>query len=188
MLKGRQCRIRPATPEDTDTLADWWSDGAVMEHAGFPDGLTVDRHKMRTGLQRQEEAPDAPSRLYILENSNKEPIGEMNHEIDKDVAEIGIKICEPASQNKGIGKDALKTFIVYLFDERAVETIKLDTMVENTRAQRVYEALGFEKTRVNKDVWTDQKGRKRTSVDYELTKTKYLRHKDFYKSQGDASS
>ncbi len=182
MLKGNNCTIRPATEEDVDVLAGWWTDGAVMEHAGFPEGLKVDREKLRRRLQKQAVAPNASSRVYILEDSQGRPIGEMNHDIDGDTATIGIKICEPSSQNRGIGKDALKTFIVYLFEERGVMRITLDTMIENKRAQRVYESLHFDKLRINKDVWTDQTGRKRTNVEYELRKETYLERVDFYKS------
>lgn len=31
--------IRNAQKEDCEQLAIWWNDGAVMAHAGFPNGL-----------------------------------------------------------------------------------------------------------------------------------------------------
>ena len=31
--------IRNATKEDAPNLGKWWRDGAVMAHAGFPNGL-----------------------------------------------------------------------------------------------------------------------------------------------------
>ena len=34
-----ELRIRNAVPADCRRLADWWNDGAVMAHAGFPNGL-----------------------------------------------------------------------------------------------------------------------------------------------------
>lgn len=31
--------IRSATVDDAKQLNQWWNDGAVMEHAGFPNGI-----------------------------------------------------------------------------------------------------------------------------------------------------
>lgn len=49
------------------------------------------------------------------------------------------------------------------------EKIVLDTNLANTRAQHVYEKLGFKKIRVNIDAWKDQLGRMQSSIDYELS-------------------
>jgi len=48
------------------------------------------------------------------------------------------------------------------------EKIILNTNLKNTRAQHVYEQLGFQKVRVCKDSWTDQVGVLQSFVDYEL--------------------
>ena len=47
--------------------------------------------------------------------------------------------------------------------------IFLDTNLKNTRAQHVYEKLGFRKTAVHHDSWKNQIGELESSVDYELT-------------------
>lgn len=46
--------------------------------------------------------------------------------------------------------------------------ILLDTDLNNTRAQHVYEMLGFQKLRVNRNSWQNQLGVWESSVDYEL--------------------
>ena len=51
--------------------------------------------------------------------------------------------------------------------------IVLDTNLTNTRAQRVYESLGFRKVRTNIDAWKDQLGQLQSSVDYELVETDF---------------
>ncbi len=38
-LKYNDLTIRNATPEDAVILCQWWNDGAVMEHAGFQNGI-----------------------------------------------------------------------------------------------------------------------------------------------------
>ena len=89
------------------------------------------------------------------------------------VAEIGIKICEVDCQNRGLGRIILSMLIRYLFDN-GFEKIVLDTNLNNLRAQHVYEMLGFRKVRTNIDSWTDQLGRKQSSVDYELVERDFV--------------
>ena len=53
-------------------------------------------------------------------------------------------------------------------------------MIENTRAQHVYESIKFDKARINKACWKDQLGNLRTAVEYQLTKDTYLIHTAFH--------
>ena len=52
--------------------------------------------------------------------------------------------------------------------------IVLDTNLTNTRAQHVYESLGFRKVRTNIDSWKDQLGQLQSSVDYELVEQDFV--------------
>lgn len=156
--------LRDATKADAKQLAEWWNDGAVMAHAGFPNGL---------GTTEEEVAEDIGAGALIIEEAGK-PIGEANYRIvDDKVAEIGIKICVFDCQNRGIGKIVLSMLIRYLFDN-GFDKIVLDTNMKNKRAQRVYESLGFRKVRVNIDSWTDQVGKLQSSVDYELVEKDFV--------------
>lgn len=55
-----------------------------------------------------------------------------------------------------------------LFANRGIARITLNIMLENQRAQHVYEKLGFVKTGVRENCWRDQTGKLRTAVDYQL--------------------
>ena len=156
--------LRDATKADAKQLAEWWNDGAVMAHAGFPNGL---------GTTEEEVAEDIGAGALIIEEAGK-PIGEANYRIvDDKVAEIGIKICETDCQNRGLGRIILSMLISWLFAQ-GFEKIVLDTNLTNLRAQHVYESLGFRKLRINYDSWTDQLGNKQSAVDYELTKDNFV--------------
>lgn len=156
--------LRDATKADAKQLAEWWNDGAVMAHAGFPNGL---------GTTEEEVAEDIGTGALIIEEAGK-PIGEANYRmVDDKAAEIGIKICVFDCQNRGIGKIVLSMLIRYLFDN-GFDKIVLDTNMKNKRAQRVYESLGFRKVRVNIDSWTDQVGKLQSSVDYELVEKDFV--------------
>ena len=100
-------------------------------------------------------------------------IGECNYRNAADgAAEIGIKICETDCQNRGVGRKILSMLIAWLF-RNGYSRIVLDTDLTNTRAQHVYESLGFHKMRINIDSWKDQLGRLQSSVDYELAEDEF---------------
>ena len=166
-LKYKEILIRTATVEDAEQLCSWWNDGAVMAHAGFPNGLGTTVEKI---AQQIEENASRHMILYA-----GKPIGEMNYyEVGNGVCEIGIKICDASKQNRGIGKVVLSLFIDALFHEMNYNKIILDTNLNNKRAQHVYEQLGFRRVRINVDAWRDQLGNLQTSVDYELSKGDFV--------------
>ena len=163
-IKYDSLTIRDAVAADAAQLTAWWNDGAVMAHAGFPNGLGTTVEKVIAGLGN--------GRLILIENERL--IGEACYrKVSEGVAEIGIKICETDCQNRGLGRIILCTLISWLF-EQGFEKIVLDTNLTNKRAQHVYESLGFRKLRINYDSWTDQLGNKQSAVDYELTEDNFI--------------
>ena len=156
--------IRNAIESDCQQLSDWWNDGTVMAHAGFPKGLGITTEKIQ---QQLAEDSDETGRRHIILYKDR-PIGEMSYyNRGNSTAEIGIKICEPPYQEKGLGRIILSMFIKELFAMDYTKII-LDTNLKNERAQHVYELLGFQKVRVNIDSWRDQLGQLQSAVDYEL--------------------
>ena len=168
--KWKNLTIRQAEASDAKQLAAWWNDGAVMAHAGFPNGVGTTEVEVIKGLGKGS--------LVIEENHRL--IGECNYrDLGDGVAEIGIKICEPDGQNRGVGRKILSILIGWLF-ENGYSKIILDTNLKNTRAQHVYESLGFRKVRTNVDAWRDQLGQLQSSIDYELIEKdfiSYINHK-----------
>ena len=139
--------IRDAGPKDCAQLAAWWNDGTIMAHAGFPKGLGITA------------------------------VGEMCFYVSEQTKyEIGIKICKPAYQEKGLGRIILSMLIEELF-LRGATLIFLDTDLKNTRAQHVYELLGFKKVAVRPESWKDQLGQLQSTVDYELTSKDFHNYK-----------
>ena len=158
MIQYENLTIRQAEVADAKQITAWWNDGAVMEHAGFPNGL---------GTTEGKVIEELANGLMIIEEKDR-MIGECNYrEVNDGVAEIGIKICETDCQNRGIGRKSLSMLIGWLF-RSGYSKIVLNTNLTNTRAQHVYESLGFRKVRTNIDSWKDQLDRLQSSVDYEL--------------------
>lgn len=169
-LKNDDLVIRHATTDDVQILCNWWSNGKIMAHAGFPNGVYTDADKLSNKIKNET---DATRRLIIEINSIR--VGEMCYSIKDNVSEIGIKICDFSYQEKGYGTKALKMLINYLFIEMKVEKIILDTNLNNTRAQHVYEKIGFKKTAVRINSWKNQLGSLESSVDYELKKDDFFK-------------
>jgi len=170
-IRNGKFRIRNATVQDAKILREWWNDGKVMAHAGFPNGLGISEREIIESLEKD----DSSHRRLIIEFDN-EPIGEMSYGTPQEkTAEIGIKICDADQQNKGHGTEYLKMLMKYIFMTMEYDKIILDTNLKNERAQYVYERLGFRKTGVNFDSWQDQLGEFQSSVEYEMTRTEYMR-------------
>ncbi|MGB4660032.1 MAG: GNAT family N-acetyltransferase [Mobilitalea sp.] len=170
LLKYNYLTIRNATISDSDLLSKWWNDGKVMAHAGFPNGTGQTSKEIAESLQQDT---DDTRRRLILERENT-PIGEMNYKNSGDgIAEIGIKICDFSMQEKGYGRILLSMLIGELFS-MGYKKIVLDTNLNNTRAQHVYETLGFLKIRVNIDSWKNQLGELESSIDYELYENHFI--------------
>lgn len=170
-LQYHNLTIRNVKPADVPVLVKWWNDGAVMAHAGFPNGLHT---TVEAETEQLLQDSDETGRRLIVELDGT-PIGEMCYRnCGNKEAVIGIKICEPTKQEKGLGRILLSMLIHSLFTEYGYEKIVLDTNLKNARAQHVYELLGFRKLRVNIDSWRDQLGVLQSSVDYELTKEDFM--------------
>ncbi|NBI05577.1 GNAT family N-acetyltransferase [Senegalia massiliensis] len=164
-LKNENLVIRQADENDAKILCKWWNDGKIMAHAGFPKGLNIDIDELIDSLSNETNN----TRRLIIEIDNKE-IGEMSYKIVNKIAEIGIKICDFTYQEKGYGTKAIKLLIKYLFEDMKVNKIILDTNLNNTRAQHVYEKIGFKKKGIRIDSWKDQLGVLQSTVDYELNR------------------
>ena len=125
--------IRDAQQKDCAQLAAWWNDGAVMAHAGFPMGLGTTAAQ----IAQQIAADTDTTRRRLMVEYRGIPIGEMCFCVsDNTKYEIGIKICEPLYQEKGLGRVILSMLIGELF-RRGATLIFLDTDLRNTRAQHV---------------------------------------------------
>ena len=164
--------IRNVTSNDAQILCNWWNDGKVMEHAGYPNGLAITTQEIIKDLLKDND--DYHRRLIIEINSI--PVGEMNYRNKgNNIAELGIKICDFEKQEKGYGTKFLKMLIGHLLNEKGYNKIILDTNFKNKRAQHVYKSIGFKQVGVRIDSWENQLGELQSSIDYELIKDDFIK-------------
>ncbi len=159
--------IRNAKVSDIEQFVTWWEDGEVMAHAGFPNGLKVDRDELKLKHIINNASGIEQLRLVVLYKGK--PIGEASYRlVSKQVYDFGIKICDVNYQNLGIGTRAIDLMMTLIINDLKAKRIVLSTTPENARARKVYERLGFIQTDLKEGSWVDQLGNKRSSVHYEL--------------------
>ena len=141
LIKHKKLTIRNAVATDAEQLCNWWNDGEVMAHAGFPSGLNTTAEAVCAELLHDS---DSSHRRHIIEFAGK-AIGEMSYRNQgNETAEIGIKICDFNYQDQGLGTTILSLFVDALFNKYGYKRIILDTSTNNKRAQHVYQQkLGF---------------------------------------------
>ena len=86
--------------------------------------------------------------------------------------EIGIRIADPAMQGRGIGRAALSMLVEELL-RQGKHTLCAEVGMANTRAQHVFELLGFKQTGRHGDDW------KARYMTFELNKDGFINWKDF---------
>ncbi|HWT73511.1 MAG TPA: hypothetical protein VN258_02150 [Mobilitalea sp.] len=74
LLQYNGLLIRNATSNDSELLSQWWNDGKIMAHAGFPNGTGQTPKGITESLLQDT---DDTHRRLIIEN-NGHAIGEIN--------------------------------------------------------------------------------------------------------------
>lgn len=90
--------------------------------------------------------PSPFRRVFAIEALNGDHIGNMMYYNIDDVrgeAELGITIGDRRYWSAGYGRDAVQTFVRYLFTAGNLRRVYLNTLDWNTRAQRSFRAAGF---------------------------------------------
>ncbi len=164
-------RIRSAQEDDAPRLNHWWNDGAVMAHAGFPDGLKQPLSETVEGIRRSL----AGGGWLCMMEADGVPIGECALHVQDGQGMPGSKICETSWQNRGLGPHFISMTMDYYFAQPNLQVVRWDTMLDNLRAQKVYERLpGVKRLAVQENAWRDQRGVWRSAVLYELHKEDWL--------------
>jgi aminoglycoside 6'-N-acetyltransferase len=135
VLRGRVVTLRPVTNEDLPALL------AILEE---PDVALWWR---RSEWERVDES-DADTFTIVVDG---EPSGciQYSEETDPDYHFAAVDIfVGMAAQGRGVGPDAMRTLIAWLFEERGHHRVTVDPAAENARAVHVYEKLGFKRVGV----------------------------------------
>jgi aminoglycoside 6'-N-acetyltransferase len=129
-LEGGLVSLRPVSAADLPALV------AILEEPA------VARWWRRAEWERVDEK-DAVTLVIELTASVVGCI-QYSEETDPDYFSAAVDIfVATAAQGRGVGPDAMRTLIAWLFDVRGHHRLTVDPAAENARAIRVYEKLGF---------------------------------------------
>ncbi|MDD4990070.1 MAG: GNAT family protein [Candidatus Pacebacteria bacterium] len=91
-------------------------------------------------------SPEKGQCFWIIVNGEK--IGQINYnkiDLENKKVELDIIIGNEEKMGKGYGTDALKTLMKYLFDNFDINKILIEARLNNPRAIKAYEKVGFKK-------------------------------------------
>ena len=134
-LSGQRVALRPLSDDDLPEMRRILAEEAVRKWWG-----TFDDERIRREIYGDEYL--APYAIVLGDRT----VGSIQwHEEDEpDYKRAGIDIfVESAFHGTGVAPDALTTLARYLFDERGHHAVDIDPHVENARAIRAYEKIGF---------------------------------------------
>jgi aminoglycoside 6'-N-acetyltransferase len=134
VLTDGRVTLRPLRDEDLDPLVEMVAMPGVAEWWGTPD---------EPGSQKQDFRNDGSA--FAVEVGG-ELAGWLAYteELEPDYKSAGLDIgLFPAFHGDGIGPAALRLACAWLVDERGHHRLTIDPTVENARAIRAYEKVGF---------------------------------------------
>ena len=150
-LEGSLVRLRPVAAADLPPLL------AIL------DEPEVARWWRRAEWERVDELGAV---TFVIEWPDAGAVAgciQYSEETDPDYFSAAVDIfVGTAAQGRGVGPDAMRTLIAWLFDGRGHHRLTVDPAAENARAIHVYEKLGFRPVgvlrryeRVEDGVWRD---------------------------------
>ena len=134
---GRSVVLRPITTDDIEALGEMFAEPAVTPWWPRYDGERIQREYL--------DDPDEGMSAYVIDVEGEVAgLIECFEETDPDYRSASIDVAVVTKwHGKGVGLDALRTLARDLFERRGHHHLTIDPAVENTRAIRAYEKVGF---------------------------------------------
>lgn len=147
MYYGELVRLRALEMEDLDIILEHWNNFEMRQY--LAGALPMSKNAEKQWLERaiiMDPWRDGGIVLAIEDKKTNAFLGTVSFfDISKQHrrAEYGIAIHDPSNFGKGYGTDATRVMLWVGFHILGLNTIFLETMDENRRAQRAYEKAGF---------------------------------------------
>jgi RimJ/RimL family protein N-acetyltransferase len=126
-------RLRPARAEDIPSIM---AMERVPEYRTFVGNWTEDEHRARLA--------SADCRYFVAESGSGELAGfAILRGLASPHRSVRLQRIVVANADRGVGKIMLRGILDYVFQELRAHRLWLDVFETNTRAQHVYESLGF---------------------------------------------
>lgn len=150
--------VRPMydTAAEYELLSSWMSDERVLEWVyGRDNAFSVERTMSHFGPRVRGEDPTRACMITLddraigfLQYTRVEDPAEFELEHAEDAWGMDIWIGEPELWSVGIGSTALRLLCGFLFEHESAARLFIDPRVENPRAVRAYEKVGFRRVKI----------------------------------------
>lgn len=150
-IQGERIYLRPITVEDTDLVLKWRNGEKVVNNFIYRKPISKEEHlhwlesKVNTGKVQQ---------FIICDRTDDMPLGSIylqDFQEEQKCVEEGIFLGENQAFGKGIGVEATKLLISYVFDTLHYEKLTARVLGYNTASRHMFEKCGFQIETVEKD-------------------------------------
>ncbi len=146
-------RLDPLKPSEVVWVDHWFADSQSCSLA-----FGVETNRCILGKMAQDYVEDLHSDrsgVFLIRLNDKQelsqPIGflrfKLFHQDRRKLARVGIMLGQIERRGQGLGTEAMKTLLAYLFNSLKVRTVELDTAVFNLAAQKCFSKCGFKTIR-----------------------------------------
>jgi RimJ/RimL family protein N-acetyltransferase len=151
LASGPKVILRDRLPSDADRYVYWMGHGEWLEYDAPWENTSPLTQKRRVELRQafiESCAGDlpCPRRRAIIADRDGRPLGWVNTYRQKYAPGalcVGICIAEDDCLNRGLGTEALRLWIAYLFANGDIERLGLETWSFNPRMKRAAEKVGL---------------------------------------------
>lgn len=145
-IEGAWLRLRHIEARDLPQIMAWLEEPEVLH---WWDDAQPDLDAARAEFVAPDS--DGPRHGYIIEDLAAKGRGlgyiqwwqRSYDEEDAWWAGVDIFIGEPDARDRGVGTEAVRMLLAYLFEERRLHRVTIDPEVANARAIRSYQKAGF---------------------------------------------
>ena len=143
MLAGAAVRLRPARAEDLDWLVA--TCGKPAAFGEFEPYFVGEAESLRRRFEQDGLLSEDFTRLVVEDRAGRRVglAGVDDVDLHSRVARITATILEPAERGKGLGTDAHRALVSYLFLHRGLLRIEAFVAAGNIAARAVLRRLGF---------------------------------------------
>ncbi len=143
MLTGAAVRLRPLKAEDLDWLVA--AAGKPSAFGEFEPFFVGEAEGLRRRFEQDGLLSEDATRLVIEDRTGRRVglAGVDDVDLHSRVARISATILEPGERGKGLGTDAHRALVSYLFLHRGLLRVEAFVAAGNTAARAVLRRLGF---------------------------------------------
>ncbi len=156
MISGKLCDLRPVRAADLTLLRQWEHDPQIARFMATTASLLDSKESVEQEFERLLRTPRI--KLLAIQMKTGAVVGFIRlNDIDVVARKATVRLfIAPNMQEQGYGTDALRTLAHFCFCEMGLHRLGLVVRVDNERAIKVYDRLGFVHEGCEQDaVWVE---------------------------------